>query len=261
MNLGKTILEALDSLLANKMRSGLTILGIVIGVAAVIAMLALGQGAEASITGSIEEIGTNLLFVTSGAKDVSNPKPLTLADAEALADPINAPSVLNVTMEVRANGEVTSRGEGYSTSISGVDASYSSIRNLPVGEGEFINSQHLLGNSSVVVIGTQAAEDLFDRREGVTGETIRIDGQPFRVIGVLEEKGGQGFGGEDSSILVPLTTAKARLATNGGLNEVDMITVQAVGGDQVAAAEAEITQILANRCVFWQFPQTVVIVA
>jgi putative ABC transport system permease protein len=247
MNLGKTLLEALDSLMANKLRSGLTILGIVIGVAAVIAMLALGQGAEDSITGSIEEIGTNLLFVTSGANDVSNPKPLTRADADALTDPLDAPSVLDVTVEVRSSGEVTYSGEGLTTSITGVDSSYSSIRNLPVGEGEFINDQHLLGNSSVVVIGTQVAKDLFDRKDGVVGESIRIDGQPFRVIGVLEEKGGTGMGGEDSSVLVPLSTARARLATDGRSNEVDVITVQAISGESVADAEAEVSQILANR--------------
>ena len=249
MNFTQTIYEALESIASNKLRSGLTVLGIVIGVAAVIAMLAVGNGAQDSITGSISGIGTNLLFVFQGNSDrsVRNEKPLTLQDAEALADPFAAPSVLAVSPVLQSNNEVSFGGEVTTTSIVGALPSYFPVRNLNVSEGEIINEEHILGRASVALIGPDTADKLFGRREGLVGETIRIAGQPFRIIGVLESKGGGSFGSEDDRVIIPLTTAQTRLIHRSTSDEVDVIFVQAASAEAVPQATQEISDILRQR--------------
>jgi len=249
MNFTQTIYEALESIASNKLRSGLTVLGIVIGVAAVIAMLAVGNGAQDSITGSISGIGTNLLFVFQGNSDrsIRNEKPLTLQDAEALADPFAAPSVLAVSPVLQSNNEVSFGGEVTTTSVVGALPSYFPVRNLNVSEGEIINEEHILGRASVALIGPDTADKLFGRREGLVGETIRIAGQPFRIIGVLESKGGGSFGSEDDRVIIPLTTAQTRLIHRSTSDEVDVIFVQAASAEAVPQATQEISDILRQR--------------
>ncbi|RJP50413.1 MAG: FtsX-like permease family protein [Anaerolineaceae bacterium] len=259
MTFGQAILEALESLNGNKMRSGLTVLGIVIGVAAVIAMLAVGNGAQATITGSISDIGTNLLFVFSGGmeggprggpgggRSGNNDRPLTLGDAEAIADPFAAPSVELVAPVIQGNGALTFSGENTTTSISGITPAYFTVRNMQVAEGEVINEEHILGRMSVVVLGPETAVNLFGHADGIVGETIRIEGQPFRVIGVLVEKGGGAFGSEDNAAYVPFTTAQARLIKRGALDEVDVIFVQAISAEAVPLAVEEISNVIRAR--------------
>jgi putative ABC transport system permease protein len=249
MSIGQAFLEALESLSGNKLRSGLTVLGIVIGVAAVIAMLAVGRGAEASITGSISGIGTNLLFVFRGdpGDNIRNPKPLTTADADALRDQFAAPSIAAVAPALQGNATVSFAGEQVAPQLFGITPEYFQVRNLNVAEGDMINEEHMLGRASVVLLGPEVAVNLFGHAEGVTGETVRIEGQPFRVIGVLESKGGGAFGSEDNQILVPFTTAQARLIRRGASDRVDIIFVQAVSGELVTQATEEIAQILRTR--------------
>lgn len=248
MNYLQSFIEATESLLANKMRSGLTILGIIIGVAAVIAVLAIGNGTQETILGEIQGVGTNLLFVIpGGSEDVRNPKPLTLSDAEALADPFSASSIDGVAPVMNGRVEVTLSGENKSTSLVGVTSEYATVRNVNLSEGEFISDTDLSGRSAVVLLGTEVAEELFGRKSGLVGDKVRIDGQPFRVIGVLEEKGGSAMGSEDDQILVPLTTAQTRLLQRPTPNEVDTIYVQALDADAVPQASHEITQILSAR--------------
>jgi putative ABC transport system permease protein len=249
MSLGQAFLEALESLSGNKLRSGLTVLGIVIGVAAVIAMLAVGRGAEASITGSISGIGTNLLFVFRGdpGDNIRNPKPLTTDDAKALRDQFAAPSVAAVAPALQGDVTVTFGGEQTLPQLFGVTPEYFQVRNLNVTEGDRITEEHMLGRASVALLGPEVAASLFGHTDGVTGETIRIEGQPFRVIGVLESKGGGAFGSEDNQVLVPFTTAQTRLIRRSTANRVDIIFVQAVSGDLVTQASEEIAQILRTR--------------
>jgi putative ABC transport system permease protein len=248
LNYLQSFIEASESLLANKMRSGLTILGIIIGVAAVIAVLAIGNGTQESILGEIQGVGTNLLFVTpGGSEDISNPKPLTLSDADALADPFSAPSIEGVAPVLNGRVEVTFSGENKSTSVLAVTPDYASVRNVELSEGEFIDETALAGRAAVVLLGTDVAEDLFARKSGLVGEKVRIDSQPFRVIGVLEEKGGSGMGSEDDQVLVPMTTAQTRLLQRGTPNQVDVIYVQAVNAESVPQASLEISQILSAR--------------
>jgi putative ABC transport system permease protein len=250
MNFSQVLIEALESLNSNKLRSGLTVLGIVIGVAAVIAMLAVGNGAQASITGSINQVGTNLLFVFRGARDnqnVRNPRPLTMSDANALLDPYAAPHVQAIAPVLQGNGIVDFSGETKSTTIIAVTPSYQQVRNISLLDGSFISEEQNLGRASVVVIGVDVADQLFGHRDGLIGETVRLEGQPFRVIGVLTPQGGSAFGSEDNEVLVPFTTAQARLLTRSRPDTVDLIYVQAVDFESVSAASDEITQILRTR--------------
>jgi len=248
MNIAQAVIEALESLTANKTRSALTILGIVIGVAAVIAMLAVGAGAQNAITGSISGIGTNLLFVFSGnfSEDVRNPQPLTIGDSEAIADVFQAPSVAAVAPVIQGQKEVSFVREKTSTTINGVTPAYELVRNYTMLEGSFITDEHILGRASVAVMGPETADALFGHREGVVGETIRIEGQPFRVIGVLEAKGGGYFGSEDDVILVPFSTAQMRLIRRTR-ERVDVIFVQATTPNTVQSATEEVSQILRQR--------------
>jgi putative ABC transport system permease protein len=248
MTVWQAFLEALESLSANKIRSALTILGIVIGVAAVIAMVSIGRGAENTITGSIQGIGTNLIFIfRGGSDDVRNPKPLTLGDAQAIADPFQAPSVVGVAPVLTGSAKITYGGESTSPTLSGVTPDYAQVRNYKVAEGEFINEAHMLGQASVVLLGPEVAENLFGRTQGVVGETVRIEGQPFRVLGVLESKGGSAFSNQDDSALIPLTTAQARLLRRSTQDRVDLILVQAISAQTVAQASDEAAQILRTR--------------
>lgn len=247
MKFTQSFLEALESLAANKMRSGLTMLGIIIGVAAVIAMLAIGTGTQESIVGEIEGIGTNLLFITTEDENITNPQPLTLDDAEALADPFQAPSVIAVSAAIQGTVEVSYSGESSNVNVIGTTPEYISMQNKSLAEGEAINDTHLSGQSSVAILGTNVAEDLFGRTSGLIGETVRISGQPFRVIGVLETSGGSEFGSSDDQVLIPLTTAAVRIHSRSTQGQVDIIYASAISADAVQAATDEISIILREQ--------------
>ena len=252
MNFSQAILEAFESLTSNKLRSGLTVLGIVIGVAAVIAMLAVGTGAQDSITGSISGIGTNLLFVFSGGGrmggvSVRNPKPLTIQDAAAMSDPFAAPSVELVAPVLQSSFLISAAGQTTTTNVSGVTPDYFSLRNYSVTEGQLITEENLLGRASVALIGPETADTLFGRHDGLIGETLSIEGQPFRIIGVLASKGGGMFGSQDNSVLIPFSTAQARLIQRRNRDQVDMLLVQVVDSKSVPQAVDEISSILRTR--------------
>lgn len=247
MNIGQYLREAIESLVSNKLRSALTVLGIVIGVAAVIAMLAIGRGAEASINEQINSIGTNLIYISAGAENVRNPRPLTLGDAAALADPRQAPDVLYVAPVVQGAGQVSQRGESINTSIVAITPEYELVRNLKTTEGSGISQENLDKRAAVTVLGSNVAQSLFGRTENLVGESIRVEGQPFRVIGVLESKGGTGFGSEDDQILVPLTTAQSRLVQRNSREQVDMILVQGASTERLDQTVSQIKRVLTSR--------------
>ena len=255
MNLTQILIESLESLNGNKMRSGLTILGIVIGVAAVIAMLAVGQGAQDSITGSINGIGTNVLFVFSGNQSGGggrnqsasrNVRAMTMDDAQAINDVFAAPSVSAVAPVLQGSSDASAQGQTTSTTVNGVTPAYGEVRNEVVTEGEFINNEQYLGHASVAVLGTDLADKLFGRKDGLVGETIRIAGQPFRVIGVLESKGGSAFGNADNQVIIPLTAARDRVLHRNNDN-VDVIFVQSTSAEATTQAAEEIKQIMQTR--------------
>jgi len=247
MNLFQLMIEALESLTMNKIRSGLTMLGIIIGVAAVIAMMSIGAGAQNSITEEINSIGTNLLYVMSFDRDVTSPKPLTLGDAQAIANPKLAPSVSRVAPVLNQQVTVAAPGESESVSLTGITPEYFQVQTADVAEGQMISKFHLENRQSVALIGSETAENLFGKSTGVVGKTIRINGQVFTVIGVLKEQGGTGFGSNDDRILAPLTTVQQRLTRRGRADEIDMMYVQAKDSASVDSAMALVTQILTAR--------------
>jgi len=248
MNLLSSLLEALESLTSNKVRTALTMLGIIIGVGAVIAMLAIGNGTEQAIVGEIEGIGTNLLFVMTNYEDVTNPEPLTIRDAEAIADPVFAPSVAAAAPVIQGQAELTNAGNVTNAGFVGVTVEYADVQTIELSEGEFFSSSQISGLASAAILGTNVAEDLFGRSEGLVGETVRVAGQPFRVVGILKKEGGSGFGNSpDDQILIPLTTAQTRLMPRSVKNQVDMIYVSAIDADSVKIAEEEVSIILRDR--------------
>ena len=248
MNILEAFLEALETLSANKLRSGLTILGIVIGVAAVIAMLAIGEGAQSYITGTISDLGTNLIFIVSGnsRNENRNIKPLTEMDAKAMVDSVLAPDVLVAEPYLSTRLQVTYGSEKKSTSIDGVTPNYISISNYEFTEGTGITEEHILGQASVAVVGVDVADKLFERREGLIGETIRIQGQPFRIVGVLGPKGGGMGGSQDDLVMIPFSTAQSRLIRRNS-SAVDAIVAQAASAETVDKATEDISNILRTR--------------
>ena len=248
--------SALTSLWANKLRSGLTVLGIVIGVAAVISLMSIGRGAQASITEGIQSLGTNLLFVQPGAASFGgiffgqgSASTLTLDDAHAIADQAAIPSVSAVAPELSTFGDIVFGRENTSTQVLGVTTEYLDVRNLELSTGGFISQGHVTNRSEVAVLGSFTSETLFGLRDPV-GQTIRINDRRFTVIGVLDSMGGGPFGQFDDQILVPITTAYYRLAserTTQGDVTVNLISVQVKDEDLMDQAEGEISTLLRLR--------------
>ena len=248
-----TILStALSSLGANKLRTVLALLGIVIGVAAVISTMSVGRGAQEAVTSRIQALGTNLLFVRPGQADSGgifggqgSATTLTLDDAYALQDPVFAPSVEAVAPELNTNGQIVAGRENTFAQILGTTPEYLSVRNNSVASGQSISSAHVQNRSEVAVLGSRIAETLFGFRDP-TGQTIRINGRQFSVIGVLESRGGGGQSIDDR-VMVPITTAYYRLAsqrTPQGKVTVQAINVQIRSVDEMDSAELEIATVL-----------------
>jgi putative ABC transport system permease protein len=247
MSVFQLMIEAIESLNMNKVRSGLTMLGIIIGVAAVIAMMSIGAGAQNSITSQINSIGTNLLYVMSFGRNVTNPKPLTMGDAAAIANPKLAPAVSMVAPVINQSVTVTAPGDSETTNLIGLTPAYFQVQKADLAEGQIITDFHLDNRESVVLLGSETAQNLFGSSTGVVGKTVRIQGQVFTVIGVLKSQGGSGFGSNDDRILAPLTTVQQRLTRRGRSDQIDQIFVQAKDSQSVDQAVALVTQILTAR--------------
>jgi len=251
---------ALRALAANKLRSALTMLGMIIGVSAVVALMSIGRGAQASITNQIRSLGTNLLFVTPGAltqggvrQAAGSAGTLTLEDAEALLDPVAAPAVAAVAPELTTFAQIVAGPANTNTRVVGVTPDYEQVRNLTVAAGDFITSSMVEGNSLTAVLGPTTAQDLFGDMDPI-GQTIRIVRRggdnttgasiPFRVVGLLESKGAQSFGNQDDVVYIPITTMQTRLANQrrAAERQVSTIYVSAVD-DQPATLQAAVEQI------------------
>ncbi|MCH8205677.1 MAG: ABC transporter permease [Chloroflexi bacterium] len=243
------LLTAVSSLGSSKLRTALALLGIVIGVAAVISTMSVGRGAQQAITSRIEALGTNLLFVRPESTGQGGVSTLTLDDAYALLDPVFAPSVGAVAPELSTSGQIVAGRENTFAQIVGVTPEYQFVRNYSVGSGRFISATHVANISEVAVLGSQVAESLFGFRDPV-GQTLRISGRQFTVIGVLESQGGSVLGNLDNQVLVPITTAYFRLTserTAQGDITVQAINVQIADGDDLEDAVQEITTVLRLR--------------
>ncbi len=246
MNTLKFVKEAITSLLSNRMRTFLTMLGIVIGVAAVISMMAIGNGAQASITSSIEAMGTNLIFVAQNS-DVSNPEALTLSDATAISD-ADSKYIAAVAPSVQNSLNVSYSGNSINAQIYGVTPEYEYVRNTSVSEGSFITQSQVDQRSTVAVIGVDIAEELFNATQNVVGNKIRIGSYVYTVIGLLEEQGGTSSGSSDNQVFIPITTAQARIISRTNThNEISMISISATSSDDVENAIDEVTKIMQTQ--------------
>ncbi len=256
MNLWTNVGLALKALNSNKTRSFLTLLGIVIGIGAVISVMSIGKGAQAAITSQIEGIGTNLIFVRPGQavqqgvrQGEGTAATLTLDDAEALADFQLAPAVQAVAPEVQSFGQVVFSNINTRARLLGVTPAYADVRGYTVAEGEFIDDQQVQGRSLVAVLGANIAQTLFPDMDPI-GQSLRINQRPFRVVGVLERLGGTGFGTQDDTVVIPITTMLSRLQvsrTSQGARNVQLVNVQAADADLLPAAKEQISAILRER--------------
>lgn len=246
--------QTFSSLLANKARSGLTVLGIVIGIASVITMVSIGQGASGTITSSIESLGSNLLVVMPGmqrgvGQQVSSGRgsaqTLTLEDAQAIQEQVYG--VENIAPLYSTRLQVAATGTNTNTTVSGTTAAYSMVRNVAVETGIFITDEHDLAKSKVAVLGPTTVEDLFGEEaisEYVIGQKIKINNIEFKIIGITAAKGGSGFNNQDDAVYVPLNTALHYFA---GSDKVSNVSVQGESQKILDQIEADITALLLER--------------
>jgi putative ABC transport system permease protein len=250
-----TVIDILEetymALSANKARSFLTILGIVIGIGSVIAMVSIGQGAQGAIEDRIKSIGSDLVMVTPGAQrgqgfQVSSgrgvARTLTQEDADAITKEITTAKA--VAPELSGRYQVTSKGKNTNTSVVGVSGSYPVVRNIEIDQGSFISDQNLPSLSKVAVLGPTARDDLFGVGAEAVGQTIRIKSIEFKIIGVTKVKGGSGFGSQDDMIFIPITSAQRFLA---GDAYVTSISVQAIDANSMTQTQQQITDLLLSR--------------
>jgi putative ABC transport system permease protein len=258
MTLLESFRVAIGALLTNKLRAILTMLGIIIGIFAVIVLVSIGRGLEAIVDKEFNALGSNLMFVfpvspgySGGGRPTSGgSQGLSNEDVAAISDPFLAPAVQAAAPEVQRVRVVTHGREERNTTVSAVTAEYQYVRSFFVAEGDFISPEDVAAESRVAVLGSTVAESLFEPGETVIGETIRIDGTPFRVIGIMEEKGGSAFGDEDDVVFIPLSTGQRRMfetRSRDGRYLVSLIYVQAVSEDALDTAALEVTQILRDR--------------
>jgi putative ABC transport system permease protein len=240
---------AYRALLRNKMRSSLTMLGIIIGVGAVIAMLGIGQGAKKMVNDQIASLGDNLLNVFPGSFQSGGVRAgagtmtsLTEDDVKAIKE--NCPAVLRISPVVRSGAQVIAGNLNWGTSVEGYSPDFVFIRSWPLASGTFFTDQDVRGATKVCVLGKTVVDNLFPDQDPV-GEIIRINKLPFRVLGVLSPKGQTGFGhDQDDIIIVPYTTAQKKIM---GRTRINSIIASAVDRTQIDLAEEQITSLLRQR--------------
>src|SRR5438105_4224324 len=247
---------ALRALSANKLRTTLTMLGIIIGVSAVIALMSIGRGAQAQVTSQIQSLGTNLLFIRPGAqKDQGGVRStqtqaptLTLDDSDAIA---TLPTVTAAAPELDTGAQLLANGNNWNTRVIGVTEDYSTVRNTPIAVGDFVSKADVDSRSSVVVLGDTVAQQLFPDSDPI-GQNVRMSvggrtGANFRVIGVTQAKGASGLGNTDDTAYVPITTVMARLfaqRTARGAPNVSTVNVQVVSESLIDATVSQIGDLL-----------------
>jgi putative ABC transport system permease protein len=261
MNVSESVRLALRALAANKLRAILTMLGIIIGVGAVITLMAAGEGVQVFITEQFQGIGTNLLFVIPGSFDNSGPpgpggpsagatwRPMTMADVEALSDPFRLPDVARVAPELARSATLVAGGRETTTQIEGVTPEFFLVRKWYPVVGEYFTQPDLEARTRVVVLGQTVAEELFPDSPFPIGQSVRINSIPFRVIGVMEEKGGT-FADQDDVAFVPLTTAQTRLfsaRTSSGEYRVTYILAEAADENRMEEAAEQIRMVLREQ--------------
>jgi putative ABC transport system permease protein len=249
MKLLKYLGVAFDSVRVHKLRAFLTMLGIIIGITAVLLTVGIGSGVAASITARIESNGTNLLTVSTGARGSSATTALTLADAEILSNPARFPDLQLVAPQYTSSATVANDASDGSYQVVGTTPAYAEVRGLDIASGEFLTEEQVAENANAVVLGATVAEDLFGGRDPL-GQSVRIDDALFQVAGVLESSGSSGFGSSDDQVYVPIDVALGRLFNvqrYRGSYVLSGISIQVATEERLDAAELEIEQVLRLR--------------
>jgi putative ABC transport system permease protein len=245
----ESVTIAINALLGNKLRSVLTMLGIIIGVGAVIAMISIGMGVRDKVQGSIAGLGSNLIMVSPGAAKSAGVRQaagsntsLTIKDAQAITRDVSGVNAVAPT--VSRQYQIVAGNQNWNTQVQGTTPEFLEVRNMSVDVGSFFTNQAVDARDRVAVIGSTVARSLFGDTNPV-GQTIRVDKSPFRVIGVLASKGqAAGGGDQDDVILIPITTAQERLM---GITHVQMISIQAANEEVIYEVQAEVTALLRAR--------------
>ncbi len=249
MTLAATLRLALQALVRNKIRSLLTMLGIVIGVAAVIVTVAIGAGARASVQNSINSLGSNLIVVQPGSVTQSGARSgfggastLTPDDGLAIA---KLPGVASVSPQVTIRTQVVAGENNWQTTVTGVAPTYTFIRSWPLAAGRFFGESDLAGSAKVAVLGATVVQQLFPDGQSPVGATIMVKGAPFTVIGTLAPLGQSGMGqDQDDTVIVPYTSAMERLT---GLTTVNALLVSAANSSEIDAVQQSLTALLEQR--------------
>jgi putative ABC transport system permease protein len=248
VNVLEAFRTALTGLASNRLRSFLTMLGIIIGVAAVISTTAIGQGASRATQEQIARLGTNVLTVTAGAQrsgalnlGAGSGMSLTLEDSQAIAR--RSRSVARVAPEYTGRARVQFKGENTSTSVLGTTPEYVAVRSFELADGRFFTAREVEQRRRVVVLGSTVRQEVFGDRDP-TGKSLKISGQSFRVVGVLRPKGDTGFRSPDNQVYIPISTAMRRLFA---VDHLTGVSVQAVSQEQMARAQREIERVIRRQ--------------
>jgi len=242
--------ESFISLKLNKMRTGLAMLGIIIGIGSVIGLISIGESSKKSVTSQIESLGSNLITVSPSSqrsgmvRGFSTVKTLTLADAEAL-EKSGLSAISLVSPEYSSRYQVVAGDANINTSIYGVKSTYSTIHNLKINSGRFITDSDFNSNSHVAVIGPDTIEELYGSSNyNCLGETIRINGLNFTIVGITVAKGSSGMGSSDSAIYIPLSTGMKQLF---GVSYITSLAIQAASSDVIIQAQNQVGYFLLAR--------------
>ena len=262
MNLTESVFVALRALGINKMRSGLTMLGIIIGISAVITLVSAGQGVQAVVAEQMQGIGSNLVFVMPGQLEANstsmrssflrsvNVSTLTYGDVLAMGDHYQVPDLIGVAPEFVANGTVVFGNRNTQTSVTGVTPPYPEVRNIFPEMGTFISDEDMRSRARVAAIGQTVLKELFPPGVNPIGQTIKINRVPFRVIGVMEEKGVSSFADDNDVVFIPLSTAQTRLFSGRDISgdyTVSVIYGKATDESRLEAARDQIVRLLRRR--------------
>jgi putative ABC transport system permease protein len=254
METRELIIESFATLTTNKLRTGLAILGIVIGIGSVIALVSLGQATQQSVQNQIQSLGANLLTVMPAAARsggvqgaIGGGTTLTLDDAKAIQTSSQITTIKNVSPEISRRSQVTTGSSNTNTQIIGATAVYAEVHKVNIENGVFITEQDQSTMANIAVLGPQAATDLFGENVSPIGQTIRINGKSFTVVGTTTAKGGSGFQNQDDVIYVPLSTAQKQIF---GMSNVSTIALEAKSSDVMTAAQNEVGYLLLARHKF-----------
>jgi putative ABC transport system permease protein len=254
MKLVEALALAISGLSANRLRSALTMLGILIGVSAVILLVAVGNGTSVQIQRQIESLGSNIIYVSPSSQRVGGVsqgfgtgQTLSQADVDALNDKSQAPDIVTAIPVTQAQGVMVYQNQNWFAPTTGTTADFPEVRNYQIGSGAMFTDGDVRNSAKVVVIGETVVDNLFGGvPDAAVGQTIKISRQSFRVVGVFASKGAGGLGNQDNIAVIPITTAWAYLSGGRGRN-INQIIVEAGSSDTVKTAQDETTQVLLNR--------------